>query len=339
LRRRPLLSSKANANAPASAAAAAPTATSTPDVYTEQDDAKSDIAAFQAHQKGAPGLSFAQEARTLVATCRHAVLSTLASSGGASSGAGAGHPCGSVVEFCDDGAGALILSTSTLSSHTGDLAADGRVSMTFSAPGFASLQDARFSLNGFARPIADAEEVAAAREAYLRKFPDAFYVDFGDFRWFRVSVAAGPGGGGGRYVGGFGKVGTVAGADYVAAAADPVVAFSAPVCGHMNGDHAADLLAMVRGNVSGASRAVGPVRMVRVDALGCDLAVAGLFGDGEGGTTRVRLPWPAPGAPDRKALKDRIVELTRAGRAAAAAAGAAAGPGAAAAAGAGEGAA
>ena len=136
-----------------------------------------------------------------------------------------------------------------------------------------------------------------------------------------MSVGAGAGGGGGRYVGGFGKVGTVSGEDYLAAAPDPVAAVSAPVAGHMNADHAADMLAMVRGAIPGASGARGPVRMVRVDALGCDLAVAGLFGGDEAGAqpeTRVRLPWPAPGAPDRKALKDRIVELTKAGRAAAA---------------------
>lgn len=315
------------------------TTTKTPNAYIEpgaqapQDETpeqarmREDVAAFQRHQREAPRLTPAQEARTLVATARHAVLSTLASASASSAGAGAGHPVGSVVEFADDGQGGLLLSTSTLSPHTADLAADGRVSLTVQAPGFSSLQDARFCLCGFATPLTDPKEVAAAREAFLKKFPDAFYVDFGDFRWFRVSAVGGGGGsdgkkeeGGGRLVGGFGRVATVPARDYLAARPDPVAPFTAPVAGHMNADHAADMLAMVRGSIPGAEAAAGPVRMARVDALGCDLAVAGLFGEGQP-ETRVRLPWPAPGAPDRKSLKDRIVELTKAGRAAAGGAG------------------
>lgn len=44
----------------------------------------------------------------------------------------------------------------------------------------------------------------AAREVYLAKYPNAFYVDFGDFRWFRVEQLTG-----GRWVGGFGRVANV----------------------------------------------------------------------------------------------------------------------------------
>lgn len=44
-----------------------------------------------------------------------------------------------------------------------------------------SLQDARFTLTGVARPLAEADK-AAAREVFLAKYPNAFYVDFGDFR-------------------------------------------------------------------------------------------------------------------------------------------------------------
>jgi putative heme iron utilization protein len=335
-------SSSSAARAAPDGAAAQPTATKTPNAYIEPQAAadasetpeqarmREQLAAFQRHQRDAPRLAPAQEARTLVGTARHAVLSTLASASASSAGAGAGHPVGSVVEFCDDGRGGLLLSTSTLSPHTADLAADGRVSLTVQAPGFASLQDARFCLCGFAKPLTDAAEIAAAREAFLKKFPDAFYVDFGDFRWFRVTAVEDGGQrreGGGRLVGGFGRVATVPARDYLAASPDPVAPFTAPVAGHMNADHAADMLAMVRGAVPGASGAAGPVRMARVDALGCDLAVAGLFGQGQP-ETRVRLPWPSPGAPDRKALKDRIVELTRAGRAAAGGGGAEGGGGA-----------
>jgi hypothetical protein len=66
-----------------------------------------------------------------------------------------------------------------------------------------SLQDARFTLAGRAVPLPDPDR-AAAREAYLAKYPNAFYVDFGDFRWFRVEEVKG-----GRFVGGFGRVASV----------------------------------------------------------------------------------------------------------------------------------
>lgn len=48
----------------------------------------------------------------------------------------AGFPFGSVVEFAVDDAGYPLLSTSTLSPHTADLQADGRCSITVTAPGF-----------------------------------------------------------------------------------------------------------------------------------------------------------------------------------------------------------
>ena len=65
------------------------------------------------------------------------------------------------------------------------------------------LQDARFTLTGVAKPLAD-QDKAAAREVFLAKYPNAFYVDFGDFRWFLVEELKG-----GRYVGGFGRVASV----------------------------------------------------------------------------------------------------------------------------------
>jgi hypothetical protein len=66
-----------------------------------------------------------------------------------------------------------------------------------------SLQDGRFTLTGTAKPLPEADKTAA-REAYLGKYPQAFYVDFGDFRWFRMEELNG-----GRFVGGFGRVASV----------------------------------------------------------------------------------------------------------------------------------
>jgi hypothetical protein len=52
-------------------------------------------------------------------------------------------------------------------------------------------------------PLPEGER-AAAREVFLAKYPSAFYVDFGDFRWFRVEGLKG-----GRFIGGFGRVASV----------------------------------------------------------------------------------------------------------------------------------
>ncbi len=56
-----------------------------------------------------------------------------------------------------------------------------------------------------ATPVSDAER-PAVRETFLARHPGAFYVDFGDFTFFRLEDVRG-----GRYVGGFGKVGSVSG--------------------------------------------------------------------------------------------------------------------------------
>ncbi|KAI8465920.1 MAG: hypothetical protein J3K34DRAFT_75734 [Monoraphidium minutum] len=265
-----------------------------PEAYSAEPDPE--IARFQEHQKTAARPTAAEEARTMMALARSAVLSTKSATP-----AFDGFPFGSVVEFAVDGQGRPVLATSTLSPHTGDLLADGRCSLTVTAPGFASLQDARFTLAGRAVQLPDAER-AAVREAYLAKYPQAFYVDFGDFRWFRFEEIKG-----GRFVGGFGRVGTVSAEDYQAASPDPVSQFAAPVCGHMNADHEADILSMVKHYV-GLSAA--KARMLDLDRLGFNLQVT----QEEGGQSfKVRLPFVSP-AEDRKSVKDRIVEMTRASR-------------------------
>lgn len=47
-----------------------------------------------------------------------------------------GFPASSVVELACDGSGRPFFSTSTLSAHTHDMVADGRVSLTVKSPNF-----------------------------------------------------------------------------------------------------------------------------------------------------------------------------------------------------------
>jgi putative heme iron utilization protein len=259
-----------------------------------------EVTAFQAAQAAAPRLSLAEEARTLVDAAGFGVLSTLAARGDE-----AGFPSGSAVEFAADAAGRPIFALSSLSPHTGDLRADARASLTVLAAGFGSVADARATLTGRVAFLAGAE-AAAAREAYLARHPASFWVDFGDFAWARLEDVAAA-----RVVGGFARAGRVSGAEYAAAAADPVARFSSPVADHMNADHAEATRAMVK---LYAGLTVDAAQMLSLDRLGVNVECT------RGGEAlRARLPFPRPAA-DRKAIKELIVEMTRAAAAAAAAA-------------------
>jgi len=172
-------------------------------------------------QKGAARLSFAEESRTLVAQGSWGTLST-------NSQELEGFPAGSFASYAADTNGCPIMSFSTLSSHTTDLLADGRCSLTVFSKNFSGAADARVSISGTMIKIEDEEEAKASREIYLQKHPDAFWVDFGDFSWWRmekVELA--------RLVGGFGRAGTVSAADYEAAEPDFVAGFAPMVTCHV----------------------------------------------------------------------------------------------------------
>jgi putative heme iron utilization protein len=89
-----------------------------------------EIEAFQAHQASAAKLSFADECRTLVDLGRYGVLSTFAREHGGE------YPSGSIVGFAADHEGRPLFALSSMSGHTGDLKANGKCSLTVTAPGF-----------------------------------------------------------------------------------------------------------------------------------------------------------------------------------------------------------
>jgi hypothetical protein len=126
----------------------------------------------------------------------------------------------------------------------------------------------------------------------------AFYVDFGDFRWFRLDELKG-----GRFVGGFGRVGTIKAEDYAAARPDPVAAFAGPVCGHMNADHEGDILAMLKHYVG---LTAAKARMLDLDRLGTNLQVT----QEEGGASfKVRLPFVRWGGGGSGVLRAAVMTL------------------------------
>ena len=178
------------------------------------------------------------------------------------------------------------------------------------------MADARVTLSGLvAAPVAPSD-TAAAREAYMAAHPDAFWADFGDFAWWALDPSAPAASA--RAVLGFGRAGSVAGASWLSTPADPVSAYSAPVCGHMNADHGDAVVAMVA--ATGLPGKVVRAEMKKVDVLGFDGTAWVENEEGKPGgrplpptPVSVRVPFPRK-AEGRKELKEVLVEMTRAGK-------------------------
>lgn len=140
-------------------------------------EVQAQLIAYQAHQEAAPKMGWPTEIRTLV-QYNHgfAVMSTHSKSN-------PGYPGGSVVGFAPDGDGRPLFIFSGMSTHTQDLLADPRCSVTIAAKEFKGAADGRVNLMGKCELIRDPEEKARAKEIYVQKHPGAFWVDFGDFNW------------------------------------------------------------------------------------------------------------------------------------------------------------
>lgn len=221
-----------------------------------------------------PEPSHAERARTVVAAQSRGALSTLAvGSGLRGPNAMAGAPFGSVVTYGIDAAGRPSFFVSTLAEHTRNLDADPRASLLVvedTPAGADPLASARVTLLGTVADVADPDERAAARAGYLAANPNAFYVDYGDFRCLRLEVTDI------RYVGGFGRMSWVDPAGYAAAEADPLHPVAAAILGHMNADHARALVELCA-HFGGRPETVA-ASMTAVDRYGFEV-VASFDGD------------------------------------------------------------
>jgi len=180
---------------------------------------------LQEHQQSAPKLTFAEEVRTLLQySTGFGVLSTLSSQD-------EGYPSGSVVGFAVEEDGNFIFSFSGMSSHTQDVLKDGRASLTVTASGFQGAADGRVSLTGDMVKV-PSDQIEQCQTTYLKKHEGAYWVQFGDFTWFRLSSVRRV-----RFVGGFARAGSITPEEYGEAKPDEITAFSGPVLGHMNDDH------------------------------------------------------------------------------------------------------
>jgi putative heme iron utilization protein len=219
-----------------------------------------ELARLREHQSKAARQPFADECRTLLRLSRYGVLSTLSVGGEA-----AGFPGGAIVGFADAEAdGAPLFCFSSMSGHTRDVAADGRASLTVTAPGFEGAADARVSLMGRLVRVPEAE-VGAARERYLAVHPDAFWVTFGDFSWWRMAEVVSI-----RLVGGFARAGSVPPAIYASAHPDPVAGACDSQLRWAAEQGEAAWAAAVKAD-AGGEVAVDGARVVSLDRLGLNL--------------------------------------------------------------------
>lgn len=113
---------------------------------------------------------------------------------------------------------------SKMAMHTQNLDADPRASLLVTEDGAASdpLGAGRVTVLGRAEPVPE-DDLATVREIYLAQHEKAqYWVDFGDFGFYRLEVVDV------YFVGGFGVMGWVDAESYSGAEADPL---AEPVAG------------------------------------------------------------------------------------------------------------
>jgi len=172
--------------------------------------------------------SHAERCKTLVASETRGALSTIAAQP-------AGYPYGSVASYGLDERGNPLLFVSTMAEHTQNALRDPRASLLVAEPvpeGADPLASGRVTLLGEMRAV-DPADRDLARDRYLDANPAAaYYIEFGDFDFYRLTVESI------RYVGGYGRMSWVEPEQYALAEPDPLVGAAPGIIEHMNDDHA-----------------------------------------------------------------------------------------------------
>ena len=224
----------------------------------------------------APEPSHAERARTLVAGASRGTLSTLA-------GDPAGYPFGSVATYALDDDGSPLFFVSLMAEHTQNAERDRRASLLVAeavGEGDDPLAAGRVTLLGDMARVPDAA-APAVRERYLAANPtSAYYIDFGDFAFYRLAVRAV------RYVGGYGRMSWVDAGAFAGAEADPLVGAAPGILSHMNADHA-DALVLICSQ--GAQSDTTSATMSAVDRYGFEVVA-----ETPNGRRVMRLGFPTP---------------------------------------------
>ena len=235
-----------------------------------------------------PTPTHAERARTLVAQITTGTLCTLAADP-------AGYPYGSFVTVGFDGANPVFL-VSTMAEHTRNLQQDRRASLLVAEGGSEDpLANGRVTLLGLCTRVEG--DGGTARDAFLGTHPNAaYYVDFGDFAFWKLQVTSI------RYIGGYGRMSWVEAADWHAAEPDPLAASAAGIVVHMNDDHAEAMVLYCRA----FSRAteITAASMTGVDRYGFEMSA--VTADGP---RPVRLAFTEPVGTPREARAALVAML------------------------------
>lgn len=225
----------------------------------------------------APEPSHAERCRTLVAGTSRGTLCTLA-------GDPEGYPFGSVATYALDDCGSPLFFVSLMAEHTQNAERDRRASLLVAEPvadGDDPLAAGRVTLIGDLARVPD-EDVTDVRERYLAANPtSAYYIDFGDFAFYRLALRAV------RYVGGYGRMSWVDAGAFGRAEADPLVGAAPGILAHMNADHA-DALVLICGH-QGARPETTTATMSAIDRYGFEVVATSAHG-----RSVIRLGFPTP---------------------------------------------
>jgi len=201
-----------------------------------------------------------------------------------------------------DGQANPIFLISTMAMHTHNLLADPRSSLLVTQPdaGGAPLGASRVSLIGNVLPVPEAD-VAGARKLYLARHADSkYWVDFGDFSFYRMSVVDV------YYVGGFGVMGWVAASDYYSAQPGPLADSAMGIIHHMNADHG-DALILLAKTFAGVEAQEATI--TSVDRLGFHVRLK--THDGASGARIAFLREVSSAAEAREVLVDMTAQARR----------------------------
>ena len=206
--------------------------------------------------EGAVYCSHAEKAKTLVAHCKTATLSTLHYK--------LGYPYGSTINYALTEAGEPFTVLSKLAEHTTNLTDSSKCSILVSmVEGQGDkLATARATLLGEMKVVPKTEDLI---KRFLQAHPGAYYAEFDDFLVFQLQVEHV------RYIGGFGSMSWVSGDDYAQSLVDPVQYSERTqrALTHMNEDHGPDVLAMTK--AFGGFPTAETATLLAIDCYGMDV--------------------------------------------------------------------
>ena len=201
--------------------------------------------------------SHAEQANTLASKMATATLCTM-------SVEREGFPYGSFVTYAMHEGNPIFL-ISALAAHTKNLRQNARASLLIAEAGEGNpLALGRVTLMGECTELPD-QEREAAKATFLAKHESAsFYVDFKDFAFFRLKVAAV------RFIGGFGRMSWVEESQWFEANPDPLAPHALGIITHMNEDHS-DAMVLYCKTMSKATDTTEAV-MTGVDRYGFEMS-------------------------------------------------------------------